>query len=144
MNKYEWNLNYLLKSDKEFEEKLEVLKGEVSELATFKGKLANEEDFKKYLNLQLKFVDDIGPVYMYAHLGSDLDKKNMENAAKQQKCMMLFNNYSIATSFEQPELLSIGEEKIYKFLESDKNLAQFKFYIEDLFRKQSHVLDLKS
>ena len=35
MNKYEWNLNYLLKSDKEFEEKLEVLKSEVSELATF-------------------------------------------------------------------------------------------------------------
>lgn len=144
MNKYEWNLNYLLKDDQEFEEKLSLLKKEVEQLATFKGTLDKEEKMVEYFNLQLKFVDDIGPVYMYAHLGSDLDKKNMANAAKQQKCMMLFNNYSIATSFEQPELLSIGEEKIYKVLDSNKNLGQFKFYIEDLFRKQSHVLDLKS
>ena len=47
MDKYQWNLNYLLKDDNEFEEKLEELKKLCDKIASYKGKLGYEQSFKE-------------------------------------------------------------------------------------------------
>ena len=144
MDKYQWNLNYLLKDDNEFEEKLEELKKLCEKIASYKGKLGDEQSFKEYYMLQLELENKIGPVYMYAHLGSDLNKKDMTKAAMLQKVMMMFNNFSISTSFEQPELIQVGKEKVMKFIDNNKEIEEYRFYMEDLFRKQEHVLDYQA
>lgn len=141
MDKYQWNLNYLLKDDQEFEEKLEELKKLCEKIASYKGKLGDEQSFKEYYMLQLELENKLGPVYMYAHLGSDLNKKDMSKAAMLQKVMMMFNNFSIATAFEQPELIQVGKEKVMKFIDDNKEIEEYRFYMEDLFRKQEHVLN---
>lgn len=141
MDKYQWNLNYLLKDDNEFEEKLEELKKLCEEIASYKGKLGDEQSFKEYYMKQLELENKLGPVYMYAHLGSDLNKKDMAKAAMLQKVMMMFNNFSIAVSFEQPELIQVGKEKVMKFIDDNKEIEEYRFYMEDLFRKQEHVLN---
>ncbi len=141
MDKYQWNLNYLLKDDNEFEEKLEELKKLCEKIASYKGKLGDEQSFKEYYMLQLELENKLGPVYMYAHLGSDLNKKDMSKAAMLQKVMMMFNNFSIATAFEQPELIQVGKEKVMKFIDDNKEIEEYRFYMEDLFRKQEHVLN---
>ena len=141
MEKYQWNLNYLLKDDNEFEERLKELKALCDKIASYKGKLGEEQSFKEYFMLQLELENKLGPVYMYAHLGSDLDKKDMAKAAMLQKVMMMFNNFSISTSFEQPELIQVGEEKVMKFIDSNKEIEEYRFYLKDLFRKQKHVLN---
>ncbi len=141
MDKYQWNLNYLLKDDNEFEEKLEELKKLCDEIASYKGKLGDEQSFKEYYMKQLELENKLGPVYMYAHLGSDLNKKDMAKAAMLQKVMMMFNNFSIAVSFEQPELIQVGKEKVMKFIDNNKEIEEYRFYMEDLFRKQEHVLN---
>ena len=141
MDKYQWNLNYLLKDDNEFEEKLEELKKLCEKIASYKGKLGDEQSFKEYYMLQLELENKLGPVYMYAHLGSDLNKKDMSKAAMLQKVMMMFNNFSIATAFEQPELIQVGKEKVMKFIADNKEIEEYRFYMEDLFRKQEHVLN---
>lgn len=141
MDKYQWNLNYLLKDDNEFEEKLEELKKLCEEIASYKGKLGEEQSFKEYYMKQLELENKLGPVYMYAHLGSDLNKKDMAKAAMLQKVMMMFNNFSIAVSFEQPELIQVGKEKVMKFIDNNKEIEEYRFYMEDLFRKQEHVLN---
>lgn len=141
MDKYQWNLNYLLKDDQEFEEKLGELKKLCDKIASYKGKLGDEQSFKEYYMLQLELENKLGPVYMYAHLGSDLNKKDMSKAAMLQKVMMMFNNFSIATAFEQPELIQVGKEKVMKFIDDNKEIEEYRFYMEDLFRKQEHVLN---
>ena len=141
MDKYQWNLNYLLKDDNEFEEKLAELKKLCDKIASYKGKLGDEQSFKEYYMLQLELENKLGPVYMYAHLGSDLNKKDMAKAAMLQKVMMMFNNFSIATAFEQPELIQVGKEKVMKFIDDNKEIEEYRFYMEDLFRKQEHVLN---
>ena len=141
MDKYQWNLNYLLKDDNEFEEKLEELKKLCEDIASYKGKLGEEQSFKEYYMKQLELENKLGPVYMYAHLGSDLNKKDMAKAAMLQKVMMMFNNFSIAVSFEQPELIQVGKEKVMKFIDDNKEIEEYRFYMEDLFRKQEHVLN---
>ena len=141
MDKYQWNLNYLLKDDQEFEEKLAELKKLCDKIASYKGKLGDEQSFKEYYMLQLELENKLGPVYMYAHLGSDLNKKDMAKAAMLQKVMMMFNNFSIAISFEQPELIQVGKEKVMKFIDNNKEIEEYRFYMEDLFRKQEHVLN---
>src|SRR5690606_1080251 len=40
-----------------------------------------------------------------------------------------------------PEIIALGEEKVFSFLNQDSYLEQFKFPYQKLFRSQKHILD---
>ena len=54
MAKQNWDLTYFFKSQEEFDAALENFKKYKDELASFKGKLSNEEDLKAFLRLEKK------------------------------------------------------------------------------------------
>ena len=57
--------------------------------------------------------------------------------------MMIFNVIQSKTSFEAPEILALGEEKVMEFIARNDSIKQYKFLFEKLFRGQLHVLDAK-
>ncbi len=139
-----WDLTYLFKSLEDFEKSYQETREIIDKLATFKGKLHNKADFKEFLLLQKKF-DKVGlRVYQYASLLSDLNKKNTENASRLQKVQIAFSQLREAISFEEPELIEIGKEKIMGFITGDEELEDFRFPLEKLYRRQEHVLDKNS
>ncbi len=135
-----WDLTKLCKDDNEFELKVSKLKEMIDKLGTYKGKLSEEKSFEEYYLLLKEFNIIAAPVYMYASMLSDLDRRNVVNAAKDSKVMNLFNQLSINTSFEEPELLSIGYDKVMSFINNNKELFEFKFAMENMFRKAKHIL----
>ena len=139
-----WDLTYLFKTEEDFKKSLEECMSYVSLAASFKGKLANKEDFVKYMKLDLELSEKLERTYQYASLKSDLNKKDIENAknfAMVQNFLMQLNQ---ATAWVNPEILSIGKEKVMEYLDSEEELKQFKFGYEKLFRNNEHVLDSKS
>lgn len=138
-----WDLTYLFKTEEEFEQAFNELGAYASLFASYKGKLGDKESFLAYLDLLEKFECELSRVYQYAHLRSDLNKKDIAAAASVQKCMMLLAGIQQATSFEEPEILSVGYEKVMSFIDSSKKHEQFRFSMEKLFRKNGHVLDEK-
>ena len=139
-----WDLTYLFKTEEDFKKSLEECMGYVSLAASFKGKLANKEDFVSYMKLDLEISEKLERTYQYASLKSDLNKKNIENAknlAMVQNFLMQLNQ---ATAWVNPEILAIGKEKVMEYLDSEEELKQFKFGYEKLFRNNEHVLDEKS
>lgn len=139
-----WDLTYLFKTEEDYEKAYEELIPYVEKAASFMGKLGEEEKFVEYFLIQKEVNEKLERVYQYGSLKSDLNKKNVENASKVSRMMILFQQLSQATSFEAPEVLALGKEKVMSFVDNHPELEEFRFGFEKLFRSTEHVLDAKS
>lgn len=138
-----WDLTYLFKTYDEFTASLNELDAYVDKLASYNKKLKNEKDFVAYLLLSNELEEKLSRVFQYAHLKSDLNKKDVSAANDLQKVFFFLNKLSQATSFESPEILSIGEKTIMSFIDNNKEIEQYRFAMEKLFHMNKHVLDSK-
>jgi oligoendopeptidase F len=139
-----WDLTKLFKSTKEWEKGYEELVVMIDELKTFEGKLGEFDSFKKYYNLQNEMYVLLMRVYQYAALTYDLNRKDVENGARVQKIGYQLSKLRQATAWDSPEILSLGKETVFGFLDKDPSLEEYRFSLEKLFRNQEHVLDPKS
>ena len=73
-----WNLSYLVKSEEEFRERLADANTYIEKLASYQGKLSSQKNFAEFQNLSLEFTKKFYPLYQFASLRSDLNKKNVE------------------------------------------------------------------
>ncbi len=139
-----WDLTYLFPTKDDWEVGYNKTVKIIEKLETYKGKLGEFEMFKEYFLLQLEFTHVGLKTYQYAALLSDLNKKDAENSARLQKMQIVFAKLQQATSFEEPEIIALGKEKVLGFIAKDKKLEEFRFSLEKLFRRQEHILDDKS
>jgi oligoendopeptidase F len=142
--KMKWNLEYLYPTIKDWENDYEKLEEMTNEMINFQGKLGNYEDFLAYTILQKELSELHIKVHIYASLLSDLNRKNTDNVARVQKMGFFYGKLTQATAFVNPELLSVGKEKIDSFINKSEELAEYRFLVEKLFRNQEHILDEKS
>ena len=136
-----WDLTYLFKDTKAYEEAFNELPPYINKIAAYQGKLCNEKDFVDYLLLSDEMEEKLVRIFQYAHLKSDLNKKNVEDSNALMKAYMLLNNLMQVTSFQSPEILSVGKETIMSFIDNNPSIEQHRFSMEKLFRMNEHVLD---
>jgi oligoendopeptidase F len=76
---------------------------------------------------------------VYATMSSAVDTGNQVGAAMNSKAAGALAQVSAGTAFVDPELLSIGEPTLRKWLKDDPRVSLYEHYINDLFRRQAHV-----
>lgn len=136
-----WNLEDIYKNISDWE--TDFLWGEdaIKRYSNFKGKLDNSSSD---LLECLKFDDEVGikisRLYLYASLSRDLDLTNAENQARYDRISALASKLSAASSYIRPELLSMPEDKLWGFVNSEEGLKIYKHQIEDLLRTKNHTL----
>ena len=139
--KDKWDLTRIYKDEEAFLKDLEDAKTRIiPALASFEGKLSTEEGFKQYLDYQREADLVISRLSMFAHMRSDLDKRNVENNADNSKIQLLFNDYASAVSYADPEILALGKEYVDEFFKKNPDYKDFDFEYEKLFRGQKFVL----
>ena len=139
-----WDLTYHYKNKEDYQKEFNEAQAMIAEFEKYQGKLNTYEGFLNFCLLEKKFIEKAYRLYQYSSLKSDLNKKNVENASEISKCRMLLYAFSEATSFELPEVISIGSDKIMGFIGRNPRLAEFKFEFEKIFRNADHILDEKS
>lgn len=91
--------------------------------------------------------DEIGKlqhrVYGYAHLQRDVDTRNQDISARFQRVTSLFAKLGTATAWFNPELLTIPQATMNKWIAKTPALGIYKFSIDDSYRQHQHVLDEK-
>ncbi len=91
--------------------------------------------------------DEIGmlqyKVYRYPQLQRDVDTRNQEIAGKFQRVGAVFAKFGTTTAWFTPELLTIPQATMEKWIADTPALAPYKFGILDNYRQQEHVLDEK-
>ncbi len=139
--KYKWNLSDIYKSEDLWEKDFEWVKGNIDGYKNFKGELGNSSES---LFECLKFDDEIGikleRLYLYAMLSKDSDMSVTKYQAMDERIKNLYAQVSAANSFIRPEILTIPEEKLLKFLDTNNELKVYRHLIEDLLRTKVHTL----
>ena len=137
-----WNLQDLFKSEREWQEKKNILEQQLSLLGNFKGTLNQSAlnlfqalDF--YLNLDKEFMR----LYAYAGMLSDQDTRQAGPLALKQEMGQLEVKFNQAAAYLEPEILQLPEDVVLSFLNENKNLQIYRQYLHDLFRRKIHTLN---
>ena len=136
-----WDLTYLYKTPEDFDKAFEELKGTIAPLASYQGKLNDEKSFVEFILLSDEVELKLGRLFQYVALKSDLNKKDVEAQGNLQKVYFFLNNLVQATSFSSPEILALGEETVFKFIDNNKEIESHRFEMQKLFHMNEHVLD---
>jgi oligoendopeptidase F len=135
-----WNAESVFATPAEFDAAVKSLLEGLPEIKAFQGHLGESAStFIKAMTLIEETSKRASKVQVYATMSSAVDAGDQQGAAMSGKAMSALAQVSAATSFVDPELLSIGEAKLTQWLEDDEDMSMFRHYFTDLFRKQAHV-----
>jgi oligoendopeptidase F len=140
--RYTWDLSAICRDWTEWMEGYQRLDAAIAAFKAFQGRLA---DGPETLLAAFRAMDDMGAlsyrVWYYASLQYDEDQRNNDINARRQQVQILFARQQQASSWFNPELLSIPLDTIRQWMDQDPALGVYRFAIESLFHEQEHVLD---
>ena len=140
--KYTWDLSSIFSDDAAWEAGFGELEERIDAFRQFEGTLAQGPD---RLLESLRERDRIGQlsyrVWYYPNLHYDQDQRDNVINARRQKVQLLLARWSQAESWYAPELLRIALDTVRRWMESAEGLEVYRFFLEDLYRQQKHVLD---
>ncbi len=138
-----WDLSAIFPSWEAWDAALTDLEQRIEAFKAFAGTLGSGG---AQLRSAFEAHDAIGQlsyrVWFYPSLTYDQDQRDNASAARRQRVQLLFARLEQATSWFNPELLAVPLASIRGWLEADAAFGVYRFAVEDLFRKQAHVLDL--
>ncbi|MPY89337.1 MAG: oligoendopeptidase F [Luteitalea sp.] len=139
-----WDLSHIYPDWAAWDADYTQLEARVKQYETRRGTLGRGADA---LLGALQESDAMGQlaykIWYYASLAHDEDQRDNTIGARRQRVQILFAAWKQATSWFTPELLEIGVERIREWTEQHTALAVYRFFIEDLYRQQEHVLDAR-
>lgn len=136
-----WDLTRIFKNDQEWEKEFAKIQQEIAELTTLKGKLSTSgTDLYENFSKILKVSREIEKVYVYSTLSSDQDTNNSHYLGFVARVQSLYNDFSAATAFVDPEILDIPEKTIEQFKKDEPKLAEFAHRLDTLNQKRKHTL----
>lgn len=139
---YTWDLSAIFPSWDAWEAAVADLERRIEAFAAFAGTLGASG---VRLREAFEAHDAIGQlsyrVWYYPSLTHDQDQRDNQSAARRQRVQLLFARLEQATSWFNPELLTVPLDTIHGWMAADPVLAVYRFAVDDLFRKQAHVLD---
>lgn len=139
--KYNWDLTDLFKTINEFENAITNMKQDLEEIQKYKGILCNNSNnLYDCYNLYEKILMNFDKIYSYGMFSYHLDMGNQKGIKLFKEVENLSSEFSIATAFITPEIISSDENIIKRFLKDDIRLNRYERDIRDTLEKKKHVL----
>ncbi len=143
-SEFKWDFTPMFESDAAWEAAYDDAKSKIAEVSALAGTLTESAaSLKAALDKIYALAEKIELIYIYAHLHKDTDNGNSLYQAMDAKAMSLYVNFSMATSFVDPEILATDEKKLCELIE-DPSLKDYKHILQNTNRARPHTLDAKT
>ena len=139
-DQYKWNLADLYSSDDVWNQTKEKFKQDFPSIEKYKGTLG-----KSAANLlaALDRLNDLNKSYSslrsYAGMKSDEDTRISKYQSMKDEIGQIGTDYGAKASYVEPEILKIDRKTIDEYLNQEKKLGVYKFYLNDILRRQAHT-----
>lgn len=138
--KYKWKLEDIYPTREDWESDYVSAEDSISDIQNLSESMTRSfEDLARGLEKLDSVSYKIEKLYTYAKMHRDLDNSDSEAQALTERAGTLLVKVSSAASFINPLLLSMDEAALLEWKEKPE-LANYKFYIEDLLRSKRHIL----
>ncbi|MEM1283018.1 MAG: oligoendopeptidase F [Chlamydiota bacterium] len=140
-----WNVDAMYPSFEKWEDEFNAFTAVPKEnlwdrIQQFQGKLSDGPHIvKELLEIQFEIELKLEHLYTYAHLRHDEDIAEDKYKSAFMKITVILHDYSEATSWIDPELLNLSQQKIDEYLSSNV-LKDYQFYLEKTLRLKKHTL----
>jgi len=139
---YRWDFTPIYADWSAWEAGMKEFEAKMDAFAALKGTLAQGPET---VLVAYRAFDEIGilsyRIYRYPQLQRDVDTRNQEISARFQQVGAALARFGTAISWFTPELLTIPEETMQRWLAETPALEPYRFGIEEAYRQQAHVLD---
>ena len=138
---YKWKLEDIYENEELWEQDYSEVKSKLSLFDEYRGNIDTAEKLLGLLKLKDEETMKVDRLFTYARMRRDEDNSLAKYQALSDRAMSLVVELSSRTSFIEPEILAIPEEKLRTFLGQNKELKLYEHYLENLFRMKAHILD---
>ena len=135
-----WQVQDIYADETTWQEACQSFKDQLAVLKAMQGKITTARALYEALHLQDQLAQLIDKIYAYARLQQDADNTDQHLQSLSGEAEGLAAEFTNANSFIEPEMLSLGSQKVQEFVGAEPLLAEYKFYIENLMRLNEHVL----
>ncbi len=135
-----WNLNSIFSSVEEWESALKRVESKLPDLTAYQGKLGkNPQLLIEYISLAEEITILAMKVMVYSGLDQSTDVTDSEKTARAGQGSRLIARLRSVRAFEEPEIMKIGFEKLYRWMEELSDLKVYAHYFHNLERLSPHV-----
>jgi len=138
-----WNVEAIYESDQQWEKDFNIAKEKINEITQFKGKLKDSaKNIKNMIDKLTEIERFLNKIYLYAHMRHDEDTRNEKYKDMEERISTLLTKYDEISSYIGPELISIEDSIMNKYLD-DEILRDYRFYLHKILRAKDHILSEK-
>ena len=136
-SKYTWKLEDMVAEDSQWEQMFKEASGEISEYASYKGRLAGSADtLYACLLFDDKLSQKIERLYVYARMRSDEDTTVQRYQDMFSRAQTLSYRAAENSSFLVPEILSMDRELLEQYMAADNGIGHFKRALEIILARR--------
>jgi oligoendopeptidase F len=143
-DRFKWDLLRIFPDWDAWQRAYDELDRKIADYAALQGTLALGAD---RLLVAMRLSDEVGQleykVWYFAALRYDEDQRDNAINAKLQQVQILFARAAQASAWFEPELLKVPLATVQDWMARNADLDVYRFALEDLYRRQEHVLDEK-
>jgi len=139
--KYKWRLQDIYPSDSLWEYDFSRVENLIPEMEKFKGRLLESgQTLLGCLQMQDSIWIVTDRLYVFAYMKLDEDNRISKYQELSDRIAKLSTRVRQATSFIDPEILTIPETKVNDWMLKEKELAIYRHFVDDILRKKAHTL----
>ncbi len=136
-----WDLTDLYPTPEAWAEARAKVAAEIPKLDAYRGRLGEgAKTLRELMDLDYGLRKEIARLQTYAGLKADEDSRDATANERRQVVAQLGVEFGRAVSFIDPELLSLGDDRVLSYLAQDPGLAPYRFSLEDIMRQRPHTL----
>lgn len=136
-----WRLEDIFETDQAWENEFKDIQGLLPKGEQYQGKLGeNADTLWDALQFQDEMTERLGRLYTYSHMRYDQDTGNTFYQGMDDRAKNLYSQASSIFSYIVPEILSIKEEIINRFMEEKEELKLYGQVLKEINLQRPHVL----
>ncbi len=139
--KYKWRLEDIYATDEAWEQDFAGVRERIPALEKYRGSLSGGAgNLLELLTLEDSMGVTLGKLYVYANMRSHENTALDKYQSMADRASSLMTEYSSASSWVVPEILTIAEDKLMGWLDQSESLALYRHRLEDVLRGKPHTL----
>ena len=139
--KYKWNIEAMYASNELCEKDIAKVLKLADKMTKYQGHLKDDaETLAKALKERDKLYQIVETICVYAHQKTDEDRLVSASIELEGKATAMAAQISQKLAFFTPELSSIPEKTLRKFVKENKDLKVYEHYFDEVIRERAHVL----
>lgn len=139
-DRHRWDLRDIYPDTEAWEKALERIQEGIEAIQAFRGNLGSSpETLMQCLDQHFSVLKEMYRASSYASMRYHEDTRVGVTAGMEQRASLVATRLSEAASFIEPEILSLGREKVEGYVDAEPALKTYRHQLDDIIRRADHT-----